>query len=247
MERYFVVLSGLALVFVLLCGCSVGQVEMSAFDAGSEPVSNPVTTVDPDPDEAEPEPARPEGPTALSDEEIEEIKVLLTEGEFGYTESKLGWGYFKLFSEDEVAELEVGLPIYVYPLRSDEPGSYHFFSDGIAPIYPVYRNGSIDGVVMQPGIEGLYMTLGGDIQFNELLALLDEGDCGSVAVITAADGTYLYDGTDIERLNDISDVLVLGMGSDAETGFTDLEGADLPAELLSQIVLTDTSVRVPLG
>ena len=247
MKRCFVVLSGLALALVLLGGCSVGRVEMSASDAGSELVSNSVPTVDSDPDETEPEIVRPEGPTALSDEEIEGIKVLLTEGEFGYSESEFGWGYYKLFSEGELAELEVGLPIYVYPLRSDEPGSYRFFDDGIVTVYPVYRNGDIDGVVMGLGIEGVYSTPDGDTRYNELMALLDEGDCGSIAILTAKDGTYLYDGDTFECLNGTTDLMVFGVGDPVDTGFTNFGGADLPNELLSQIVLTDTSVRVPLG
>ena len=241
-KKSFAILIGFVLTLALVAGCSTVPTETPSSDNGSESVSD--VEVIAEPETAEPELVHPEGPTTLSDKEIEEIKVLLTEGEFGYTESEFGWGYFMLFSEDELAELEVGLPIYVYPLRSDEPGSYRFF--GVAPIYPVYRNGRIDGVVISPGVEGLYATPDGDTRYNELMALLDEGDCGSIAILTADDGTYFYDGTGLVRLNDMTDNLAHGMGN-VDTGFTSLESADLPNELLSQIMLTDTSVRTPLG
>ena len=245
MKKTFAILAGLALALGLMVGCSTETVEEPTTDTGSELVSSAEPAAEPEPAEDEAEIIHPEGPTSLSDEEIEEIKILLTEGVFGYTESMFGAGNFLLFSEDELAELEVGLPIYVYPLRSDEPGSYRFF--GVAPIYPVYRNGDIDGVVMAPGIEGLYTTPDGDTRYNELMALLDEGDCGSIAILTAKDGTYLYDGTTFERLNGTTDELYLGVGTQVDKGFTNLGSGNLPAELLSQIVLTDTSVRVPLG
>lgn len=248
MKRSFALLVGFVLALALMVGCSTVPAETPPSNSGSEPVSDVGPAAEPESDEsAEPEVVRPEGPTSLSDKEIEEIKVLLTEGEFGYTDEYVIAGYYKLFTEDELAELEVGLPIYVYPLRSDEPGSYRFYDDGIAPVYPVYRDGNIDGVVIEPGMEGLYATPDGDTRYNELMALLDEGDCGSIAILTAADGTYLYDGTTFERLNDTTDVLLIGVGAQVDTGFTDLEGADLPAELLYRIVLTDTSVRAPLG
>ena len=245
MKRNYALLVGLVLALGLMTGCSFARSEIPSSGNGSEPVSDVEAVAESETVEAEP--SRPEGPTALSDEEIEEIKVLLTEGEFGYTENELGWGYFLLFTEDELAELEVGLPIYVYPLRSDEPGSYRFFDDGIVTVYPVYRNGDIDGVVMGLGIEGVYSTPDGDTRYNELMALLDEGDCGSIAILTAKDGTYLYDGDTFECLNGTTDLMVFGVGDPVDTGFTNFGGDDLPNELLSQIVLTDTSVRVPLG
>ena len=245
--NHLIVLASLAFALILSTGCSRVQAETPVSGAGSSAVADAGPAADTDSDEAEPEIVHPEGPTALSDEEIEGIKILLTEGEFGYTESMFGAGNFLLFTEDELAELEVGLPIYVYPLRSDNPGSYRFFDDGIVTVYPVYRNGDIDGVVMGLGIEGLYSTPDGDTRYNELMALLDEGDCGSIAILTAEDGTYLYDGTAFERLNGTTDALYFGVGTQVDKGFTSLGSKELPAELLSQIVLTDTSVRIPLG
>ena len=237
---------GILLALVFSASCSMARAD-APFPGDRSEVASDVETAA-EADDAESAVVHPEGPTALSDEEIEEIKVLLTEGEFGYTEGEFGaWGYFKHFTEDELAELEVGLPIYVYPLRSDEPGSYRFFDDGIVTVYPVYRNGNIDGVVIEPGIEGLYTTPDGDTRYNELMALLDEGDCGSIAILTAKDGTYLYDGESFECLNGTTDELYFGVGTQVDKGFTNLGSKDLPAELLSQIVLTDTNVKVPLG
>lgn len=76
MKKTFVLLAGLVLALGLMVGCAKAQAEVPASDVGSEQSAKAELAAEPEGAEDESAVIHPEGPTALSDEEIEEIKVL---------------------------------------------------------------------------------------------------------------------------------------------------------------------------
>ena len=99
---------------------------------------------------------------------------------------------------------------------------------------------------------------------QELYDKLAAGNAGSVALVYAADGTYLYDGSTFKRVSDTG----IGINADYDAQFDEngnyidwpihaveppqklnpaaLEGANLPYEVIAEIRLTDTSVTEQL-
>ena len=74
-----------------------------------------------------------------------------------------------------------------------------------------------------------------------LFERLKAGTAGSVAMVLATDGTYIYDGSSFERVSDhclTNDYPGLHYAS--------LADANLPHELITELRLTNTSITEPL-
>ena len=203
----------------------------------------------------------------ITDEAREGIKSVLTTPNY------------ELASEDELAGVTLGLPIAEYGLYLDDNGGYYLSSSEFAQVYPVYVNGALAYLVGcgPTGIWGYYEPYLATSDYEneplheecypwhqELYERLAAGNAGSLALVYAADGTYLYDGTTFVRVHEQGNGVDQSYFEqfDGNGTYIDwpepsveppqkmspaaLEGANLPAELLAQIRLTDTSVTEPL-
>lgn len=84
-----------------------------------------------------------------------------------------------------------------------------------------------------------------------LLERLKEGTAGTVTVILAKDGAYLFDGSSFELVSeqgmvDLGGVVDEGVEPQEIWHPTSIADADLPNELTSEIRLTDTSITEPI-
>ena len=186
----------------------------------------------------------------------------------------------ELVGEDELGSITIGLPIADYGLYLDNSGAYYLASDNGTQIYPVYVNGVLEYLVgpyppneawgwFEPYLttsdfetEALHEEV--SPQHQELFDRLAAGGAGSLALIEAADGTYLFDGAAFVRVfekgNGVDESYYAqfdengtyidwpypAVESPQEMTPADLEGASLPSELIAQIRLTDTSITEPL-
>ena len=189
--------------------------------------------------------------------------------------------YYDRVSEDELDRVTLGLPIAVYDLYLDDDGAYYLASHVCAQIYPIYVDGALkylcDGFgqcepysVSHVSFEGGEPYIDEPLHYEvsdthqELYDRLSAGNAGSLALLYATDGTYLYDGSTFERVCDIGNSLPFGydtmfdengnyiewtdpsMEPPKKTNPAALEGAELPDALIAEIRLTDTSVTEPL-
>ena len=202
-------------------------------------------------------------------------------------ESVLTQPYYERVSEDELASVTLGLPIAEYSLYLDNNGAPYLSSNVYAQIYPVYIDGTFKYLIGPYPPDGAWGWCepysvthisfdGGQVYFDEplhyevrdqyqvLYDRLTAGNAGTMALVYAADGTYIYDGLAFERVcdNGISldpwyDTLFDENGNyidwpdhsvepPQKLNPADLEGADLSDELIAEIRLTDTSVTEPL-
>ena len=211
----------------------------------------------------------------ITDEAKEGIKFVLTQP------------YYERVSEDELASVTLGLPIAEYSLYLDDNGAYYLSSHVYAQIYPVYVDGTFKYLVGPYPPDGAWgwcepysvthISFDGDQayfdeplhyevrdQYQTLYDRLAAGNAGAMTLVYAADGTYVYDGSNFERVCDIGiyldpwyDTLFDENGNYIDwpdhsvepphkVTLANLEGADLPAELVAQIRLTDTAITEPL-
>ena len=203
----------------------------------------------------------------ITDEAREGIKSVLTNPSYG------------LVSEDGLASVTVGLPIAEYALYLDDNGGYYLRSSEFAQVYPVYVNGALAYLVGcgPTGTWGYYepylMTKDYETEplheevypwHEELYARLAAGNAGSLALVYAADGTYLFDGTSFvhayEQGNGVDwsyyeqfdengsyiDWPAPSVEPPQKMNPANLGSVELPSELLAQIRLTDTAVTEPL-
>lgn len=151
-------------------------------------------------------------------------------------------------SEDEFDKVTLGLPIASYILRCDESGTYYWDVGESSQLYPVYVEGELDCLVLWSEVLGLEYVYDYDSDANpdpdtylELFNRLKAGTNGSMAMVLAADGTYIFDGTSFERVSDFCMTNVY-----PSEDYAPLADADLPDELIAELRLTDTSVTEPL-
>ena len=161
-------------------------------------------------------------------------------------------------AEDELDGVTLGLPIAYYFFECDDSGTYAFNSSVGYELYPVYLNGNLNCLACYSNIFGLNGIIdydsseAGPDDFLPLYERLKAGTAGSVAVILAKDGTYLYDGSSFELVSEQGALDNYGVADDEDDSVWDawhlasLSETDLPDGLAAGIRLTDTSVTEPI-
>ena len=159
-------------------------------------------------------------------------------------------------SKDELDSVTLGLPIAYYFFECDESGTYAFNSSECYQLYPVYIDGKFDCLADYSkvfGFNGVYDYDAEEMGTDHFLVLyerLKAGTAGSVAVILAKDGAYLYDGMSFELVSNQGEVDLGGMESEEDSGNkwhpASLSEADLSDDLKSEIRLTDTNITEPI-
>lgn len=151
-------------------------------------------------------------------------------------------------SEDDFDKVTLGLPIAVFCLRCDESGTYCWEAGESDQLYPVYVSGELDCLVLWSEVLGLEYIYDYDSDaevapdtYSVLFDRLKAGNAGSVVMVRATDGTYIFDGTSFELVSNhclINDYPGLDYAA--------LTDADLPDELIAELRLTDTSITESL-
>lgn len=160
-------------------------------------------------------------------------------------------------SEDDLDSVTLGLPIAYYFYECGDSGTCAFNSDECYQLYPVYIDGKFDCLADYSkvfGFNGVYDYDNEEVGNDHFLVLYDRlkaGTAGSVAVILAKDGAYIYDGSSFELVSEQGEVDLGGsLDPEDDSGSSwhpaSLSEADLSDELIAEIRLTDTSLTEPI-
>lgn len=160
-----------------------------------------------------------------------------------------------LVSESQLSSVTLGLPIAVYSLRCDDAGVYAWDTGDYSQVYPVYVDGELDCLMEWTELFGLTCVYSNDVNretypdlYLVLFERLETGAAGSVALVMAKDGVYIYDGSSFELVSHDGrvDGGVARDGVEQLWHHAPLADANLPDELIAELRITDTSVTEPL-
>ena len=160
------------------------------------------------------------------------------------------------WTDVDLDTVTIGLPIAFYYIDMNEVGEYAFTSGEVYQLYPLYIDGQLDCLAQYSQFLGVgrcfdFTEEEPNDHFKVLFERLKEGTAGSVAVILAKDGAYLFDGSSFELVSE-QGMVEFGGVADEDLEPQDIwhpasiADADLPDELTSEIRLTDTSVTEPI-
>lgn len=161
------------------------------------------------------------------------------------------------WADVDLDTVTIGLPIAYYFIDKSETGEYAFSSGEVYQLYPLYIDGRLDCLVQHSEmipLDSIFDYDAGEMpndHFKALFERLKEGTAGTVAVVLAKDGAYLFDGSSFELVSE-DGAAEFGGVADEELEPQDIwhpasiADADLPDELTSEIRLTDTSVTEPI-
>ena len=206
---------------------------------------------------------KPESTTSYTDDDfvLPDEAVITDAAAAGIAEGLISTNIFEpepRVAEGELDGVTLGLPIAYYFFECDDSGTYAFNSSEGYELYPVYLKGNLNCLACYSNIFGLNGIIdydSGEAGSNDFLVLyerLKAGTAGSVAVILAKDGTYLYDGSSFELVSEQGALDNYGVADDEDDSAWDawllapLSEADLPDGLAEGIRLTDTSVTEPI-
>ena len=184
----------------------------------------------------------------------DEAKVGIVDG---LTSTDKSFGIEPRWKDIDLNTVTIGLPVAYYYLYGDDSGTFELTSAEIYQLYPLYIDGKLDCLVQHSniivGMNSIFDYDAGEMpndHFKVLFERLKNGTAGSVAVILAKDGVYLFDGSEFELVSNQGIPDFEGSMSDDNTEpilhHVSLANANLPDELVAEIRITDTSVTEPI-